>query len=72
MVSIQGGAHVGYLQREDAARYRPVLETLARRELIGVARAKLIGGVAGKPSIGVMLDINEPMDLLSAIEPQPF
>jgi hypothetical protein len=72
IVSIQGGAPVGYLQRDDALRYRPVFEALAVRRLIGVARAKLIGGVAGKPSIGVLLDMSEPQDLLGAIEPQPF
>jgi hypothetical protein len=74
MVSIRDGAHVGYLQRDDAVRYRPVFTALAARHLIGVARAKLIGGVVGKPSIGVMLDINQPTDLLESLAPegQPF
>jgi hypothetical protein len=35
-------------------------------------RAKLIGGSKGKPSLGVMIDLREPNDLLSAIDPQPF
>jgi hypothetical protein len=68
-VEIQGGAHIGYLSREDAVCYRPVFEALAAQHLIGVARAKLIGGVAGKPSIGVMLDLNQPSDLLGVLAP---
>jgi collagen type III alpha len=73
-VDIQGGAQVGYLSRDDAVRYRATFATLTARHLIGVARAKLIGGVVGKPSIGVMLDINQPTDLLESLAPedQPF
>ena len=74
-VDIQGGAQVGYLSRDDAVRYRPVFEALTARHLIGVARAKLIGGVLPDwPSIGVMLDMHEPAELLSTLEPggQPF
>jgi hypothetical protein len=74
-VHIQGGLQVGYLSREDAVWYRPVFAALAARHLIGVARAKLIGGVLpDKPSIGVLLDMNDPTDLLSGLEPdgQPF
>lgn len=70
-VEIQGGAQVGYLSKEDAVWYRPVFAELAARHLIGVARAKLIGGVLpDKPSIGVMLDLNQPIDLLGVLAPE--
>ena len=73
-MDIQGGAQVGYLSREDAVWYRPVFAALAAQQLIGVARAKMIGGVADKPSIGVMLDLNDPADILGTLTPegQPF
>jgi hypothetical protein len=74
-VEIQGGAHVGYLSKQDAVWYRPVFATLAAQQLVGVVRAKLIGGVLpDKPSIGVMLDIHEPTELLRilATDGQPF
>jgi hypothetical protein len=74
-VEIQGGAHVGYLSKEDAVWYRPVFAALAAKQLVGVVRAKLIGGVLpDKPSIGVMLDIHEPTELLRilATDSQPF
>lgn len=71
-VRILGGAPVGYLDRDDALRYRPVFEVLASQRRTGVARAKLIGGTEAKPSIGVMLDINLPEDLLATLDEQPF
>jgi hypothetical protein len=54
--------------------YQPVFAELAARQLIGVARAKLIGGVTGKPSIGVVLDLLPPGDILAAMaaDSQPF
>jgi HIRAN domain len=74
MVSIQDGPQVGYLQRDDAIRHQPVFAALAARHLRGVVRAKLVGGVAGKPSIGVVLDLNQPVDLLGILvsEGQPL
>ena len=69
------GAHVGYLSREDAVWYRPVFAALAAQHLVGVARAKLIGGVTDKPSIGVMLDLLEPVELQRQLDEdtsQPF
>jgi hypothetical protein len=73
-VDIQGGHQVGYLSREDAVSYRPVFLALTALHVIGVARAKLIGGVAGKPSIGVLLDMKQPAELVGALAPdvQPF
>ena len=67
MVRIQGGAQVGYLQRDDAVRYRPVFAELAAQQLTGVARGKLIGGLPDKPSIGALLDVTEPVVLLRAL-----
>jgi hypothetical protein len=67
-VEIRDGAHVGYLSRADAVRYHPVLVALAARQLIGVARAMLIGGVwPDKPTIGIVLDVNAPRTLLRAL-----
>jgi len=73
-VEIQGGAQVGYLSRDDAAEYRDVFQWLAKRNVVGIARAKLIGGVVGKPSIGVMIDILDGVELLASLtrESQPF
>jgi hypothetical protein len=73
-VEIQGAAHVGYLSRDDAAEYQNVFRWLAERNVIGIARAKLIGGVTGKPSIGVTIDILDAVELLPALtqEAQPF
>jgi hypothetical protein len=73
-VDIQGGKQVGYLSRDDAAMYRPVFDVLAVRHVIGIARAKLIGGQVDKPSIGVVLDLHPPTELLAILTPvdQPF
>jgi HIRAN domain len=71
-VDIQNGAQVGYLSREDAEWYQPVFAALAAQHLTGVVRAKLIGGVADKPSIGVMLDLRDQSELLESLEKQPF
>jgi HIRAN domain len=73
-VEIQGGGQIGYLSRDDASEYHDVFRWLAERNVVGVARAKLIGGVVGKPSIGVMIDILESVELLASLtrEAQPF
>jgi hypothetical protein len=70
----QGGPRVGYLSRDDAAQYRDVGKALTTRKAIGTCRAKLIGGTADKPSIGVALDLADPAVTLAAItgEVQPF
>lgn len=70
----QGGPRVGYLSRDDAAQYREVGHALMARKAIGTCRAKLIGGSADKPSIGVALDLADPAETLAAIagEVQPF
>lgn len=53
------GSLIGYLSREDAAEYQPAI--IAMKETKGhypACRAILIGGYEGKPSIGVVLDLD--------------
>lgn len=73
-VYVKGGGMVGYLSREDAVEYKPVTEALIAAKAVGLCRARLIGGTAGKPSIGVMLDLAEAATLLPCIAPSdaPF
>jgi hypothetical protein len=70
----QGGPRVGYLSRDDAAKYRDVGKGLTARKAVGLCRAKLIGGTPDKPSIGVALDLADPASTLAAItgDVQPF
>jgi len=73
-VHIHGGAQVGYLSREDAIAYRDAMVALTTQRAAGVCPAKLIGGTPGKPSIGVVLDLATPAELVSVLAPneQPF
>jgi hypothetical protein len=73
-VHIQGGAQVGYLSRDDAAAYQPMTRILVAKHLAGLCRAKLIGGTPEKPSIGVVLSLASPEEVLAALAPhdQPF
>lgn len=70
-VDILRGHQVGYLSREDAAAYRLALTAVTAAGKLGVCRAKLIGGTAGKPSIGVVIDLVDPNVLLARFG-QPF
>jgi hypothetical protein len=63
----ESGAHIAYISRDDAIAYQPIVQALSRRGCVGICRAKLIGGTAGKPSIGVQLDLCPPPDLLSRL-----
>ena len=75
------GLQVGYLDREDARTYRPVLDRLARHRLLMGAPAMLIGGwdrgYGDVGSIGVQLHIGTPaelwqeMDVNLGAEPMP-
>jgi hypothetical protein len=67
-VNIHNGAHVGYLSREDAVSYRASIEILIARHDVGLCRAKLIGGILDKPSIGVVLDLADPATVLSSLK----
>ncbi len=56
------GRHVGYLPREDAAAYRPMLERLTERGRRGACEAMVSarGGTPGASNIGVFLRLPEP------------
>ena len=64
-VDASDGSQVGYLSREDAIAYRAVFEALATCGRVGTCRAPLIGGTTEKPSIGVVLDLEYPNELLA-------
>ena len=53
-------ATVGYLPREEAARYQPLIFQIAERGFDATCRAQRIGGTAEKPTIGVVLDLEGP------------
>jgi hypothetical protein len=75
-VNENGGPQLGYLSRDDAAAYAAVFQALHQTGRFGACRAKLVGGTKGKPSIGVVLDLDEPEVILARLaEPpvdQPF
>ena len=48
---------VGYLPREDAARFRPIADRLLARGRCLACPARLTGGTADKPLIGVTLSL---------------
>jgi hypothetical protein len=66
-VCIKGGAQVGYLSRDDAVHYHIALEALAKSGQRAICRARLVGGTADKPSIGVVLDLRAAHSLAQAI-----
>jgi hypothetical protein len=68
------GRHIGYLAKEDAAAYQSLFTALRAESRVGTCRAKLIGGTATKPSLGVILDLEEYSELTNrrAAEDQPF
>ena len=72
-VHIHKGSQVGFLSREDAAAYSATTQLLVGAKAVGLCRARVIGGTAGKPSLGVQLDLGEPpvvhLALLGAISP---
>ena len=61
-VAIQSldGATLGYMPREEAARYQHLMLELAERGLAAVCQATAIGGTAEKPSRGIVLDLDGP------------
>jgi hypothetical protein len=72
-VYIEGGAQIGYLAKEDAVDYRELARHLIERRAVGLCRAKLIGGIPDKPSVGVVLDLADPPSVLAAFgDVQPF
>ena len=53
----RGCGQVGYLPREDAARFRPIADRLIARGRCIACPAHLTGGTADKPYIGVTLSL---------------
>lgn len=58
---------VGYLPREDAARFRPIADRLLARGRCIACPARLTGGTADKPYIGVTLSL-PPADEVESME----
>lgn len=54
------GDTVGYLSRDDAARYQQLLLQIEARGLIAACGARLVGGTARKQHIGIYLDVEVP------------
>jgi hypothetical protein len=52
-----GGETLGYLSREDAPRYQPLILQLNAEGVLACAQGKLYGGTRGKPHIGLYLDV---------------
>ena len=72
-VDVDRGSQIGYLSREDAVAYRDVLSAVAAQSAVAICQAKLIGGTPDKPSIGAMLDLEDPAELLKTLSNvQPF
>lgn len=72
-VDVEGGSQIGYLSRKDAVAYRDVLAAVATQGAVAISRAQLIGGTPDKPSIGAMLDLEDPSELLKTLSNvQPF
>jgi hypothetical protein len=66
-VDILNGAHIGYLSKEDAVAYELALKAVGSTGKHGVCRARLVGGSADKPSIGVLLDLLDPDVLIAKL-----
>lgn len=62
VLSRENGAQVGYMTRDDAARYSPVLRDLLDvHRCLGSCHAMLVGGHHdGQWMIGVYMDLEEP------------
>lgn len=59
------GETVGYLARADAARYQQLITQIETAGSVGVCKARLVGGTAGKENIGVYLDV-EPATIVAS------
>lgn len=59
MVRLEGST-VGYLSREDAIRYQPLLQRLEAAGQVAEVHARLTGGLKDYPSYGVKLSIADP------------
>lgn len=74
-VVIVGGATVGYLSREDAVAYRPLIDRLAAVGKLVGCRASLSGGwdngAGDRGSFGVRLFIDTPEGAMKELESTP-
>jgi hypothetical protein len=61
-------AIIGYLSREDAVAYRPVIDRVAERGEVMLCRASLKGGWDRGISFGVMLWIGAPWTLMAELD----
>lgn len=61
------GVTVGYLGRDDAARYQQLVSQIADGGRIPVCQAKLHGGTQSKPAVGVWLDVEAPTKVAAAL-----
>ena len=59
-VYLEGGGMVGYLPRDEALAYQPLLQRLAKQKKVAACRALIFGGTKDKPSWGVFLDLADP------------
>jgi hypothetical protein len=66
-VAAESGDTIGYLSREDAVRYKPAFDLLARHGHMGSCQARLTGGEGNKRSFGVILSLRESDDLVVAL-----
>lgn len=64
-VYLENGGKIGYLSREAALAYQPVLQQLAARKRVAVCAANITGGTVDKPNWGVFLDVADPDEALS-------
>jgi ssDNA-binding Zn-finger/Zn-ribbon topoisomerase 1 len=65
LVAGSSAALVGYLSREDAIAYRPVIDRVAERGEVTMCHASLKGGWDQGVSFGVMLRIGAPWSLMA-------
>lgn len=75
-VDAEGVGQVGYLSAEDAVAYKAAFDMLSAVQRSAVCGAKLVGGTAGKPSLGAVISLVDPDELIARIrfvaDPQPF
>jgi len=62
------GETLGYLTREDAPRYQQTLLALRERGQTGICSARLVGGDATRPAIGIWLDLEPPTVVAAACD----
>lgn len=72
---IAGGNRVGYLGRQDATAYRPVLEALEKRGQVGACQAEIRGGWdrggGDEGHFGISLNLGPPESCLEIEVYQP-